>query len=277
MIQFLAGPTYLMQELQAVALILHKMVFWLSHKVVALHLDNSPAKAYLYNQGGTASVFLSRITSSILNLANKHGIILPAYIPTHLNVEADYLSWEGLVSEFHLLSHIAQAVFQPWHQSDLLASSSGSLGVKCFQPYLDISGELNVSSFCISSHSSVHISGRTCNRSTQNTYSSGTLFAGSSLALHSFQKCWKTLLTVSYHKKSPYGYFGRLGAQGSTITAFKPLAAQRWMLHSFSCSVCQAVAGTTQATTTNIYPWGWKERAVQCAPENVQNKCHLCP
>ena len=34
-----------LQELQAVAIMLHRMAFCLSGKVVALHLDNSTAKA----------------------------------------------------------------------------------------------------------------------------------------------------------------------------------------------------------------------------------------
>ena len=38
-----------LQELQAVALMLHKMAFWLSGKVAALHLHNSTTKAYLGN------------------------------------------------------------------------------------------------------------------------------------------------------------------------------------------------------------------------------------
>ena len=33
------------------------MVFWLSSKGVALHLDNSTAKVYVCNQGDTASAF----------------------------------------------------------------------------------------------------------------------------------------------------------------------------------------------------------------------------
>ena len=66
---------------------LHRMAFHLSGKVVALHLDNSTANAYRYNQGGTVSPFLSRLACWILNLTNKHGItLIPAYIPTHLNV-----------------------------------------------------------------------------------------------------------------------------------------------------------------------------------------------
>ena len=41
-----------------IAMMLHRMVFHLSGKVVALHLDNSTAKAYLCNQGGTVFPFL---------------------------------------------------------------------------------------------------------------------------------------------------------------------------------------------------------------------------
>ena len=46
-----------LQELQAVAIMLHRMAFCLSGKVVALHLDYSTAKAYFCNQGGTVSPF----------------------------------------------------------------------------------------------------------------------------------------------------------------------------------------------------------------------------
>ena len=46
-----------LQELQAVALMLCIMTFWLSGKVVALHLTDRTSKAYLCNEGGTASTF----------------------------------------------------------------------------------------------------------------------------------------------------------------------------------------------------------------------------
>ena len=55
-----------------------------------------------------------------------HGfILLSAYLPTHLNVEADYLSQGRLVPEWQLLLHTAEAAFQLWSQLevDLLASS----------------------------------------------------------------------------------------------------------------------------------------------------------
>ena len=87
-------------ELQAVAMMLCKMAFHISGKMVALHLDNSTAKAYLCNQGGTVSLFLSRLACQILSLTNKHSItLIPAYIPTHLNVEVDYLSQGQLLPE----------------------------------------------------------------------------------------------------------------------------------------------------------------------------------
>ena len=115
-----------LQELQAVAKMLCRMAFHLSGKVVALHLDNSTAKAYFCNQGGTVSPFLSRLACQILSLTNKHGItLLPAYIPTHLNVEVDFLSQDQLLPEWHLLPQVAQGVFHHWGlpEVDLLASS----------------------------------------------------------------------------------------------------------------------------------------------------------
>ena len=88
-----------LQELQAVAVMLCRMAFHLSGKVVALHLDSSTAKAYLGNQGSTVSPFLSRLACQILSLTDKYGItLLPAYILTHLNVEADFLSWDQAAS-----------------------------------------------------------------------------------------------------------------------------------------------------------------------------------
>ena len=77
----------------AVAFMLHKMAFQLSSEVVALHLYSITAKGYLCNQGGTASLLLlSRYACHILNMANKHGVtLITAYIPAHLNVEANHL------------------------------------------------------------------------------------------------------------------------------------------------------------------------------------------
>ena len=102
------GTSFLVRTPQVVSLTMHKMVFQLSNMVVGLHLNNSTGKAYLCNYSGTASPFLSELACHIFNLANKHSItLIPAYIPTHLNVEANYLFWGLLVPEWHLLSHIA--------------------------------------------------------------------------------------------------------------------------------------------------------------------------
>ena len=115
-----------MQELKTVALMLHKITFLFSTEVIALHLDNSTAKAYLCNQDGRASLFLSTLACHILNLAHKHGItLIPAYIATYFNVETNYFPWGWFVPEWHLLDYIAQAVFNLWDQLklDVLASS----------------------------------------------------------------------------------------------------------------------------------------------------------
>ena len=56
------------RSFRPVAMMLHRMAFCLSGKVVALHLDNSTAKAYLCNQGGTVSLFLSRLACWVLSL-----------------------------------------------------------------------------------------------------------------------------------------------------------------------------------------------------------------
>ena len=101
-----------LQELQAITMMLCRMVFHLSGKVVSLHLDKSTAQAYLCNQGGTVSPFLSRLACWILSLTIKHRItLIPAYIHTHLNVEAKYLFWGWLLPEWHLLPQMAQVAF----------------------------------------------------------------------------------------------------------------------------------------------------------------------
>ena len=96
---------------------MNKLVFCLCAKVVALNLGTGITKGYLHNQGCIVS--LSTLTFYILNLANKHDLThILAYIPKHLNVEADYLSLERLVLEWHLL-HVAQAVLHLLVQKDV--------------------------------------------------------------------------------------------------------------------------------------------------------------
>ena len=55
-----------------------------------------------------------------------HNInLIPAYVPTHINVKVDYLSQKRFVPEWHLLLCIAETVFQLWGQLrvDLLTST----------------------------------------------------------------------------------------------------------------------------------------------------------
>ena len=59
-------------------------------------------------------------------MTNTWGIsLISAYIPTHLNVEADCLSQGRLVQKWHLLVHIPEPIFQFWGELEvnLLASS----------------------------------------------------------------------------------------------------------------------------------------------------------
>ena len=71
----------------------------------------------------------------------------------------------------------------PYHSVPALlhlgnVTTSGGLGVECLQPSLEVSGKLCVSSSCIASSSSVQVSGRTCQRSTQTFDSGGTVLDG---------------------------------------------------------------------------------------------------
>ena len=90
-----------------------------------------------------------------------------------------------------------------------------------------ILGKLHVSSSYISSSSSVQVSGRTCQRSTQDFNSGGTMLDGGSLASHSSQHVGIHSSALSHHKRSYCGYISRPHAQGPAVSAFNPFAAQR--------------------------------------------------
>ena len=74
--------------------------------------------------------------------------------------------------------------------------------------------------------SSVQVSGRTCQWSTQTFDSGGAMLDGGSLPSHHSQHVGRCSLAVSLCKRSRRGCFSRLGTQGSVISAFNPLAAQ---------------------------------------------------
>ena len=158
-------------------------------------------------------------------------------------MEADYLSWDWLIPEWHLLPQVAHAAFHFWGlpEVDILASSHstqcqhyftletplplGVLGLNAFShpgtfqvSYVSSSGS--------SSSSSVQVSGGTCQQSTQRFDSGDAMLDGCSLASHSSQNVGRCLSVVSHHRRSHCGCFSRSGTQGSAISAFNPLAAQ---------------------------------------------------
>ena len=109
--------------------------------------------------------------------------------------------------------------------------------------------------------------------------SGGTMLDGGSLAPHSSQHVGRCSLAVAHHKRSCHGCLSRPGTQGSTISAFNPLADQQCVLHrqGFSSSVCQAVVGATLASMTKVYQQCWKEWAGWCAWKGVPNNAISAP
>ena len=106
------------------------------------------------------------------------------------------------------------------------SATSGNLGVEHFQAFLDLSGESHICSFCISSPSSVRISGGTWHRSFQTYNSSCTLLDRSSLSAHISQHVGRHS-HLSWCKRFFQACISKPGAQRSAITAFNSLAAQR--------------------------------------------------
>ena len=141
------------------------------------------------------------------------------------------------------------------------STASGGLGVECLEPSLEFSGKLCVSSSCSGPSCSVQVSSRTCERSIQTFDSGSSMLDGGSLASHSSQHAGRCSSAMPTCKRSCCGCFSRPGAQGCAISAFNPLAAQQYVLcrQGFSSSVCQAVAGATQTSTSWVYQQCWKE------------------
>ena len=104
------------------------------------------------------------------------------------------------------------------------SSATGSLGVECLQPSLEVLGKLQISSSGISSPSFVHISDRQWNRSIQTSNSSHILLNGWSFT--STPHVGRHFLLMSHCKRSHLGYFGRLSVKGSATAALNPLATQ---------------------------------------------------
>ena len=108
----------------------------------------------------------------------------------------------------------------------LSSTTSGGLGVECLHPSLDVSGSLCVSCSCIRSSSSVHVSGRTCQWSTQTFDSGGTILNRGSLASHSSQHvagiAWHCCIIKDLVIDVLVGHM----VKGLPYLIFNPLAAQ---------------------------------------------------
>ena len=234
-----------LQELQAVAVMLRRMAFCLSGRVVALHLDNSTAKAYLCNprwysvsfsfQAGLPDTESDQQTwyypsSSIHSYPPQcggrfsvSGSPAPGVAPSTSSGSGSFLplgpSRGGPAGIFSFYSMPALFHFGN-------STAFGGLGVECLQPSLEISGKLCVPSSTSGPSCSVQVSSRTCQRSTQTFASGGSMLDGGSLASHSSQHAGRHSSVVSHRKRSRHGCLGRPGAQGSVVSAFNPLAAQ---------------------------------------------------
>ena len=159
------------------------------------------------------------------------------------------------------------------------STTSGGLGVECIQPSLDISGKLCVSFSCISSSSSVQVSGRTCQRSTQMFDSGGTMLNGGSLASHNSQHVGRHSSALSHHKTSCHGCLGRPCAQGSAISAFNPLAAPKVCV--VQIGVLFLILSGSGRDNLSVYIKGLQAvlegRASWCAQEGVPNNVISVP
>ena len=113
----------------------------LEHQSVALFLDNTTALSYLRKEGSTSSSTLNIIAQSILRLCESHGVrLLPQFIPGHLNVLADSLSWGSQVlgSERTLCQDMCSKLLHRWPATiDLFATSLNHRLLVYFSPMVD--------------------------------------------------------------------------------------------------------------------------------------------
>ena len=121
----------------------------------------------------------------MLSLTDKHGItLIPAYIPTHLNVEADYLSQDWLLPDLASSSSGGSGSFFLWGlpEVDLLESPIplGALGLNVFNHPWPLQVSYVFPSPALIPLVLSQVSGRTCQRSTQTIDSGGTVVDGGS-------------------------------------------------------------------------------------------------
>ena len=232
-----------LQELQAVAIMLCMMAFcllgWITG-LLRLTCVMRVVQCLLFFPGWPARYWVW-LTSMVLLFFQY--TFLPTTMWRLIICPRISCFWSGTFSLRWLRQLFAFGTFQRWTSGIFSfysmpalfhfgnTTACGGLGVECLQPSLDFSGKLCVSSSSSGPSSSVQVSGRTCQQSTQTFDSGGTMLDGGSLASHHSQHVGRCSLAVSHHKRSCHGCFGRPGTQGSAISAFNPLEAQQHVLH----------------------------------------------
>ena len=142
---------------------------------------------------------------------------------------------------------------------------SGGLWVEKLQPPLDVSGKYYVSS-CISFSSSVQVLAE---------HGKGQLILLSLVAPCWMEAPWlptalNMVADIPWHcpiiKDLIMDVLVGYVLKGLAISAFSPLVVHRCVLckQGFSSSVCQAMAGATQASMSKVYQQCWKEWAGWC-------------
>ena len=103
------------RELLAVFLTIRGFLHLLKGKTVSLFTNNTSALSYLRKEGGTRLSTLNSMAQAILRLCEDSGVhLLPQFVPGHLNVLADSLSWRGQVlgSEWTLHQEVCRDLFR---------------------------------------------------------------------------------------------------------------------------------------------------------------------
>jgi hypothetical protein len=88
-------------------------------------IDNMAALAYIRKEGGLRGRPLLEAAKRILLLAHQRQLrILPAFIPSEENVQADAASRFQLVSDWHLAPNIFHLISSLWGQPQIYLFTS---------------------------------------------------------------------------------------------------------------------------------------------------------
>ena len=152
------------------------------------------------------------------------------------------------------------------------------LGLECIQPSFDISGKLCLSSSCIISSGSVQCSGRTCHGSIQTFDSCGTMLDGGSLASQSSQPIGRHSSALSCNKRPCHGSIDGPGTQGSAISVFNLLAAQKSVVWTRGLFLSLSNSGRGNFSIFNKGLPAMLERMgrLVCS-RGCTKQCHICP